>query len=101
MDNFYAEPKAVSLLKIKPWISVPKKSVIITISLDIKKICVNLWTITPSVAYNFLGTEIHGFFKDTAWLRIDITTALRDYGLLAQVRGLVCFAVTSRVYTLV
>ena len=49
------------------------------------------------------GTEIHGFIfnKDTAWLRIDITTALRDYGLLAQVRGLVCFAVTSRVYTLV
>ena len=31
----------------KPWISVPKKSVIITISLDIKKsviICDNLWT---------------------------------------------------------
>ena len=39
------------------------------------------------------------FLKDTAWLRIDITTALRDYGLLAQVRGLVCSAVTSRVYT--
>ena len=38
----------------------------------------------------------HGF-----WLRIDITTALRGYGLLAQVRGLVCFsAVMSRVYTL-
>ena len=53
------------------------------------------------MAYNFLGTEIHGFFKDTAWLRIDITTALRGYGLLAQVRGLVCFsALTSRVYTL-
>ena len=32
--------QAVSLKK--PWISVPKKSVIITISLDIKKICVNL-----------------------------------------------------------
>ena len=30
-----AEPKAVSLKK--QWISVPKKSVIITISLDIKK----------------------------------------------------------------
>ena len=28
----------------------------------------------------------HGF-----WLRIDITTALRGYGLLAQVHGLVCF----------
>ena len=49
-----------------------------------------------------LGTEIHGFFKDTAWLRIDVITALRGYGLLAQVRGLVCFsALTSRVYTLV
>ena len=50
------------------------------------------------------GTEIHCFIfnKGTAWLRIDITTALRDYGLLAQVRGLVCFsALTSRVYTLV
>ena len=32
--------QAVSLKK--QWISVPKKSVIITISLDIKKICVNL-----------------------------------------------------------
>ena len=39
------------------------------------------------------GTEIHGFIfnKDTAWLRIDISTALRDYGLLAQVHGLVTF----------
>ena len=39
--------QAVSFYK-KPWISVPKiKSVIITISLDIKKsviICANLWT---------------------------------------------------------
>ena len=34
--------QAVSLKK--QWISVPKKSVIITISLDIKKICDNLWT---------------------------------------------------------
>ena len=50
---------------------------------------------------DYLGTDGHGFFKDTAWLRIDITTALRGYGLLAQVRGLVCFsAVMSRVYTL-
>ena len=41
------------------------------------------------------------FKKDTAWLRIVLTTALRDYGLLAQVHGLVCFsAVMSRVYTL-
>src|SRR5574344_791214 len=50
----------------------------------------------------YLGTEIHGFIfnKDTAWLRIDIYTALRDYGLLAQVPGLVCFSVVlSRVYT--
>ena len=47
------------------------------------------------------GTEIHGFIfdKGTAWLRMDINTALRDYGLLAQVHGLVCSAVTSRVYT--
>ena len=32
------------------------------------------------------GTEIHGFIlnKDTAWLRMDITTALRDYGLLRK-----------------
>ena len=30
-----------------------------------------------------------------------LSTALRDYGLLAQVHGLVCFsAVMSRVYTL-
>ena len=41
------------------------------------------------------------FKKDTARLRIDISTALRDYGLLAQVHGLVCSAVTSRAYTLV
>ena len=34
------QSQAVSLKK--PWISVPKKSVIIKISLDIKKICVNL-----------------------------------------------------------
>ena len=44
--------------------------------------------------YNYLldyhrflfGTEIHGFIfnKDTAWLRIDISTALRDYGLLRK-----------------
>ena len=36
---------------------------------------------------DFLGTEIHGFFKDTAWLRIVLSTALRGYGLLAQVHG--------------
>ena len=30
------------------------------------------------------GTEIHGFFKGTAWLRIDIITALRGYGLLCK-----------------
>ena len=44
------------------------------------------------------------FLKDTAWLRMDITTALRDYGLLAQVHGLVfctqAYAQPSRVYTL-
>ena len=35
----------------------------------------------------FLGTEIHGFIfnKGTAWLRIDIITALRGYGLLRKV----------------
>ena len=33
-----AEP-AVSLFKIKPWISVPKKSVIIKISLIFKNLC--------------------------------------------------------------
>ena len=42
----------------------------------------------------FFGTEIHGFFKVTAWLRIVIITALRDYDLLAQVRCLVCFVVS-------
>ena len=33
------------------------------------------------------GTEIHGFIfnKGTAWLRMDITTALRDYGLLRKI----------------
>ena len=32
------------------------------------------------------GTEIHGFIfnKGTAWLLMDITTALRDYGLLRK-----------------
>ena len=78
-------------------------------------ICVNLWSEKPvrglclfcpqiSTDYHrflnikdiliitvFLGTEIHGFFKDTAWLRIVSSTALRGYGLLAQVHGLVCF----------
>ena len=33
---------------------------------------------------DFLGTEIHGFFKDTAWLRIVLSTALRGYGLLRK-----------------
>ena len=33
--------------------------------------------------FYIFGTENHGFFKDTAWLRIDcLSTALRDYGLL-------------------
>ena len=43
----------------------------------------------------FFGTEIHGFFKDTAWLRIDIYTALRDYGLLSQVHGFVSSSVNE------
>ena len=73
-------------------------------------ICVNLWsekticglTLYPQIITDFhrllnikdiliitdfLGTEIHGFFKDTAWLRIVLSTALRGYGLLAQVHG--------------
>ena len=50
----------------------------------------------------FLGTEIHCFFKDTAWLRIEIIHGTSWLRLALQVRGLVCFsAVTSRVYTLV
>ena len=34
--------------------------------------------------FYIFGTENHGFFKDTAWLRITFIfyTALRDYGLL-------------------
>ena len=40
------------------------------------------WIITDF----YFGTEIHGFIfnKGTAWLRMDITTALRDYGLLRK-----------------
>ena len=48
---------------------------------------------------DFLGTEIHCFFKDTAWLRIDIIHGTSWLRLALQVRGLVCSAVTSRVYT--
>ena len=41
------------------------------------------------------GTEIHGFFKVTVFgSALKFSTALRGYGLLAQVRGLVCFAVS-------
>ena len=37
---------------------------------------------------DFLGTEIHGFFKVTAFgSALKFSTALRGYGLLAQVRG--------------
>ena len=53
----------------------------------------------------FLGTEIHGFFKDTAWLRIDIihgTSWLRLAGASSRL-SLLCtqaYAQPSRVYTL-
>ena len=45
-----------------------------------------LRTFHPKGGIFYLGTEIHGFIfnKDTAWLRMDITTALRDYGLLRK-----------------
>ena len=44
----------------------------------------------------YFGTERHGFLKkDTAWLRMDITTALRDYGLLSQVHGFVSSSVNE------
>ena len=37
---------------------------------------------------NFLGAEIHGFFKVTDFgSALKFSTALRGYGLLAQVRG--------------
>ena len=41
------------------------------------------WIITDFL----FGPEIHGFIfnKGTAWLRMDITTALRDYGLLRKI----------------
>src|SRR5574344_1926523 len=53
------------------------------------------FNLQPSI---YLGTEIHGFIfnKDTAWLRIDTYTALRDYGLLAQSHGVVCLSVVLR-----
>ena len=34
------------------------------------------------------GTRL---FQRHGWLRIDVITALRGYGLLTQVHGLVCF----------
>ena len=36
------------------------------------------------IVLNLLGTEIHGFFKDTAWPTWIFTTALRGYGLLRK-----------------
>ena len=54
------------------------------------------------IVLNLLGTEIHGFSKTQLGSALIFSTALRGYGLLAQVHGLVCFsAVMSRVYTLV
>ena len=54
------------------------------------------------IVLNLLGTEIHGFFKDTAWLRMDIYHGTSWLRLASQVHGLVCFsAVMSRVYNLV
>ena len=64
------------------------------------------------IVLNLLGTEIHGFFKDTAWLRIDIFHGTSWLWLASQVHGLVTFfnipifqffniSFQSRVYTLV
>ena len=39
----------------------------------------------------FFGTEIRGFFKDTAWLRIDIIHGTSWLRLASQVHGLVTF----------
>ena len=57
-DNINAEP-AVPLKK--PCSSVPKKSVIITISIDIKKsvlICANLWTKRTQTTDGFFRPQI-------------------------------------------
>ena len=43
------------------------------------------------IVLNLLGTEIHGFFKDTAWLRIDIFHGTSWLWLASQVHGLVTF----------
>ena len=44
---------------------------------------------------DFFGTEIHGSFKVTAFgSALKLSTALRGYGLLAQVRCLVCLVVS-------
>ena len=43
-----------------------------------------------------LGTEIHGFFKATAWLRLEMNP--RHFVITAccsQVHGLVCFNVNE------
>ena len=54
------------------------------------------------IVLNLLGTEIHGFFKDTAWLHMDIYHGTSWLRLASQGHGLVCFSeVMSRVYTLV
>ena len=52
----------------------------------------------------FFGTEIRGFFKDTAWLRIDIihgTSWLRLAGASSRLSYILHSSFFSRVYTLV
>ena len=46
-----------------------------------------------------LARKSAAFSKTRFGSALIFSTALRDYGLLAQVHGLVCSAVTSRVYT--
>ena len=71
------------------------------ISLDLFSLVIFLSSIIL-IVLNLLGTEIHGFFKDTAWLRMDIYHGTSWLRLASQVHGLFCFsAVMSRVYTLV
>ena len=61
------------------------------------------------IVLNLLGTEIHGFFKDTAWLRIDIPrhfviTACFASSRLSYIFQYFNFSILqfqSRVYTLV
>ena len=49
--------------------------------------------------YFILARKSAAFSKTRLGSALIFSTALRDYGLLAQVHCLVCSAVTSRVYT--